>query len=96
MSHSPRIYIRGVSETIPDTETGFSLIFDRPANLANPITPKPHAGSKIAKRGCWYGSDNLTVRFSKETALPAILGIDQTRYSLTCAKPWNNYTVGTR
>lgn len=51
MSHSPRIYIRGVSETIPDTETGFSLIFDRPANLANPITPK--TARRLKNRKTW-------------------------------------------
>lgn len=49
MSHSPRIYIRGVSETIPDTETGFSLIFDRPADLANPITQKTRRRLKNSK-----------------------------------------------
>lgn len=41
MSHCPRIYIRGRSETIPAHDTGFSLIFRRIVFFSLPPKSKP-------------------------------------------------------
>jgi len=40
MSHCPRIYIRGRSETIPAHDTGFSLIFRRIMFFSQALKPK--------------------------------------------------------
>lgn len=41
MSHCPRIYIRGRSETIPAHDSGFSLIFRRIVVFGFPLKSKP-------------------------------------------------------
>lgn len=63
MSHSPRIYIRGVSETIPDTETGFSLILiDQRLNSIR-LATKRAAGSKNSKTWVlvWVGQSDSQI-----------------------------------